>query len=84
MRQLGIEFEEIQVPLRQPGSLQHKLSYSLAGKVPSLIHGETCVWDSLAIVERLAEAFPEKGYGWQIRRRVPTLAASQPRCTPAS
>jgi glutathione S-transferase len=59
MRQLDIEFEEVQIPLRQPGSLERKLSYSPAGKVPILIDGETRVWDSLAIVERLAEKFPQ-------------------------
>lgn len=60
MRQLGLEFEEVQISLRQADSMQRKLSYSPAGKVPILIDGETHVWDSLAIVERLAERFPEK------------------------
>jgi glutathione S-transferase len=60
MRQLGIEFEEIQISLRQPGSLERKLSYSPAGKVPILIDGEMRVWESLAIVEHLADLFPEK------------------------
>lgn len=59
MRQLDIEFEEVQIPLRQPGSLERKLSYSPAGKVPILIDGQTRVWDSLAIFEHLAERFPE-------------------------
>lgn len=61
MRQLGIEFDEVQIPLRQPGSLERKLSYSPAGKVPILIDGQARVWDSLAIVEHLAERFPEMG-----------------------
>jgi glutathione S-transferase len=60
MRQLDIEFEEAQISLRQPGSLERKLSYSPAGKVPILIDGETRVWDSLAIIERLAEKLPPK------------------------
>lgn len=60
MRQLGIEFEEVQIPLRQTDSMQRKLSYSPAGKVPILIDGDTRIWDSLAIVERLADSFPEK------------------------
>ena len=61
MRQLGIEFEEVQIPLRQPDSLERKLAYSPAGKVPILVDGEMRVWDSLAIIERLAEMFPGKG-----------------------
>jgi glutathione S-transferase len=60
MRERGIEFDEVQIPLRQPGSLERKLSYSPAGKVPILIDGEMRIWESLAIVEHLAEKFPEK------------------------
>jgi glutathione S-transferase len=60
MRQYRIEFEEIQIPLRQPDSLERKLAYSPAGKVPILIDGDMRIWDSLAIVEHLAEKFPDK------------------------
>lgn len=60
MRQFGIEFEEVQIPLRRADSLERKLSHSPAGKVPILIDGDLRIWDSLAIVERLAERFPEK------------------------
>lgn len=60
MRQHGIEFEEVQIPLRQPDSLERKLAYSPAGKVPILIDGDRRIWDSLAIIEHLAETFPEK------------------------
>lgn len=61
MRQLGIEFEEVQISLREEGSLERKLSYSPAGKVPVLLDGELRIWESLAIVEHLAETFPERG-----------------------
>ncbi|MGH2974487.1 MAG: glutathione S-transferase family protein [Solirubrobacterales bacterium] len=60
MRQRGIEFDEVQVPLRQPDSLERKLAYSPAGKVPILIDADVRIWESLAIVEHLAEKFPEK------------------------
>jgi glutathione S-transferase len=60
MRQCGIEFDEVQIPLRQPDSLERKLAYSPAGKVPILTDGEVRIWESLAIVEHLAEKFPEK------------------------
>lgn len=60
MRQFGIEFEEVQIPLRRADSLERKLAYSPAGKVPILIDGDMSIWDSLAIVEHLAEKFPEK------------------------
>jgi glutathione S-transferase len=55
MRQFEVEFEEVQIPLRQPDSLERKLAYSPAGKVPILIDGDMRIWDSLAIVEHLAE-----------------------------
>ncbi len=60
VRQCRIEFEEVQIPLRQPDSLERKLAYSPAGKVPILIDGDMRIWDSLAIVEHVAEKFPEK------------------------
>jgi glutathione S-transferase len=60
MRQHCIEFDEVQIPLRQPDSLERKLAYSPAGKVPILIDGDMRIWESLAIVEHLAEKFPEK------------------------
>jgi glutathione S-transferase len=60
MRQFRIEFEEVQIPLRQADSLERKLSYSPAGKVPILIDGDIRIWDSLAIVEHLDEKFPDK------------------------
>jgi glutathione S-transferase len=60
MRQHGIEFDEVQIPLRQPDSLERKLDYSPAGKVPILIDGDIRIWDSLAIMEHLAEKFAEK------------------------
>jgi glutathione S-transferase len=75
MRQLGVEFEEVQISLRQADSMRRKLSYSPAGKVPILIDGETHVWDSLAIVERLAERFPEKQV-WPTNPEVRALARS--------
>jgi glutathione S-transferase len=61
LRQFDIEFDEVQIPLRQSDSLERKLSYSPAGKVPILVTGDLRIWDSLAIVEHLAEEFPDKG-----------------------
>jgi len=63
MKQNAIAFEEVRVPLYQAGSKQRLLKYSPSGKVPVLIEGETCVWDSLAILEYLAEAHP-LALGW--------------------
>lgn len=58
MRQLGVEFEERRVSLYVPGAKEQLLAYSPAGKVPILIDGERRIWDSLAILEYLAESHP--------------------------
>ena len=61
MRQAGIAFEEVVIPLYQAGSKAALLAHSPAGKVPVLRHGDRVVWDSLAIMEYLAETFPAAG-----------------------
>lgn len=58
MKVLGLEFEERRVSLYVPGAKEALLGYSPAGKVPILIDGERRVWDSLAILEYLAEGYP--------------------------
>lgn len=75
MRQFRIDFEEVQIPLRQADSLERKLAYSPAGKVPILIDGDMRIWDSLAIVEYLAEKFPEKRL-WPADHEARALARS--------
>jgi glutathione S-transferase len=75
MRQFGIEFEEVQIPLRQADSTERKLAYSPAGKVPILIDGDMRIWDSLAIVEHLAEKFPGKRL-WPADNEARALARS--------
>jgi glutathione S-transferase len=57
----GIAFDEVLIPLYQPGSTEEILSHSAAGKVPVLHHGAVTVWESLAVCEYLAETFPEAG-----------------------
>ena len=61
LRASNIAFEEIFIPL-YTGEADKKriLDVSRAGKVPVLIDGDVTVWDSLAIIEYLAERFPEK------------------------
>lgn len=56
--QTGLAFEEILVPLSQPGSRAELLKHSPAGLVPVLKHDRLIVWESLAIIEYLAELCP--------------------------
>ncbi|MDO9161849.1 MAG: glutathione S-transferase family protein [Methylococcaceae bacterium] len=58
-----IAFEEIRIPLYREDSKPKLLSYSPAGKVPTLLDGDIKIWDSLAILEYLAERFPHT-QGW--------------------
>jgi glutathione S-transferase len=59
LRANDIAFEEIFIPLYTGDADKQKiLGFSPAGKVPTLIDGDITVWDSLAIIEYLAERFP--------------------------
>jgi glutathione S-transferase len=61
LRANDIPFEEIFVPLYTGEADKRRLlSFTPSGKVPTLIDGDVTIWDSLAIVEYLAERFPEK------------------------
>jgi glutathione S-transferase len=60
-RAAGVPFREVLVRLSEPGSKQELLKHSPAGKVPTLKHGERVIWDSLAIIEYLAEIRADAG-----------------------
>ncbi|HEX7114803.1 MAG TPA: glutathione S-transferase family protein [Steroidobacter sp.] len=55
MRELAIPFEERLTPFEGASNWDSFRTFSPSGKVPCLVDGETVVWDSLAIVEYLAE-----------------------------
>ncbi|MBO0734307.1 MAG: glutathione S-transferase family protein, partial [Methylocapsa sp.] len=58
MRHVGIAFDEVTIPLAQQDTRAEILRYSPSAKCPVLKDGEIAVWDSLAIIEYLAEVFP--------------------------
>ena len=58
MRMFELLFDEVVIPLDLPGSAAAIAEFSPAGKVPVLVDGSITVWDSLAIIEYLAEAMP--------------------------
>jgi glutathione S-transferase len=58
LKQCRIPFTEERVRLRQPDSKAEIMRHSPAGKVPVLKTDQGLVWDSLAILEVLAERHP--------------------------
>jgi glutathione S-transferase len=74
MKQLGIAFDEITVPLDLPDTKAKVLKHSPAGKVPILIDGDVTVWETIAIIEYVGEA-----YGvpvWPADRKARAMARS--------
>ncbi|HKA90925.1 MAG TPA: glutathione S-transferase family protein, partial [Haliangiales bacterium] len=71
--QTGESFEEVVIPLDQPDTAQSIARWSPAGRVPILRDGELTVWDSLSILEYLAERFPGA-------RLLPADRAARARC----
>ncbi len=60
LRQAGISFEEIRIPLFQSDSRAQLTQWSPSGLVPALHHGALKIWDTLAIGEYINELYPEK------------------------
>jgi glutathione S-transferase len=62
LRANDIAFDEVFIPLYTDNKADKDriLSVTLSGKVPALIDGDITIWDSLSILEYLAEKFPQK------------------------
>ncbi len=74
----GAPFRTSLIQLDQPDSKANMLAVNPAGRVPVLVHGDLTIWDSLAIGEYLAEAFPAAGL-WprdaRVRARARAISA---------
>jgi glutathione S-transferase len=73
MARFGIPFEEETVLLRLPDTTEQLRRHSPSGKVPLLMAGDFAIWDSLAILEYLAEDHPSL---WPADRLARTRARS--------
>lgn len=62
MTALGVEFEEELIPFDDDASNPKFREFSPTGKVPVLVDGELVVWESLAILEYLADKFRQKHF----------------------
>ncbi len=59
MKTLGIDFRETLIPFDFESGNPAIKAVSASGKVPMLIDGDVKIWESLAILEYLAERCPE-------------------------
>jgi glutathione S-transferase len=73
LKQLGINFQEIRIPLNMPTTAADILRYSPAGKVPILRHDNLIIWESLAICDYLADCFPD-AHLWPHDRQARAIA----------
>ena len=60
LKQAGIAFDEEQLTFGAADFKARVRQTSPSARVPALVDGALVIWDSLAIVEYLAERFPEK------------------------
>jgi glutathione S-transferase len=60
LREFGIPFTETVIALDTPRTARHIAEHTGAGRLPVLHHGRISLWESLAILEYLAEKFPDK------------------------
>ena len=63
LKNLGIKFEEELVFLFEEDTNERLKPYNSNHKVPVLIDNDFQVWDTLAIIETIADMYPEK-HGW--------------------
>lgn len=79
LRVKNISFEEVLVPFDMPNGNPEFAQFSPTNKVPVLQDGDLTVWESLAILEYLAERFPSAGLwpGGRADRAVARSVASE-------
>lgn len=71
----GVPFREVLIPFEMGAGNPRFRDLSPVGRVPVLHHGDIRVWESLAIIEYVAELFPEAGI-WPKRQDFRALARS--------
>lgn len=62
MQAKGVEFEEILIPFNADAVNPEYKKFSPTSKVPTLVDEDITIWESLAILEYLAEKFPNDGF----------------------
>jgi glutathione S-transferase len=75
MTAAGIPFRETVIPLDTPETAKLIAEHSPSGRVPVLRDGGLTVWESLAIIEYVAERFPDAAI-WPEERQSRAVARS--------
>ncbi len=57
----GIAFEEVVLPLGSDLFRATLAPFGASGRVPLLVDGDMVVWESLAIIETIADRYPDRG-----------------------
>ncbi len=60
LKAFGIPFEETVIALYKDDTKERMLSFGPTGKVPVLRDGDITIWESLAIMEYVADKYPDK------------------------
>ena len=60
LKAFDIPFEETVIAMYKPDTKERMLAFGPTGKVPAIRDGEITVWESLSIMEYVAERFPDK------------------------
>lgn len=79
LTEFGIPFEEVQIPFGptfgDPVWLRAISAFTPAGKVPALLDGDVQVWESLAIIDHVADTRPDLPI-WPRERAARAMARS--------
>ena len=75
MASMGIPFEEVVIPMARPDSKKKMLKHSPGGKMPALKDGDIIAYESIAVIEYIAEKYPQKNI-WPKNKAARALARS--------
>jgi len=75
MKTAGIEFTEKRVPLDTDRTKKQLEPFFSGNKVPILVDGDVIIWDSLAILEYIAEKYPHS-HAWPVDPAARAVARS--------
>jgi glutathione S-transferase len=71
LKHLGVPFRLERIALDQPDTAACIRRHSPGGRVPVLVDGDVTIWESLAIIEHLAEAHPQLWPSEPVARKYP-------------